>query len=91
MEVWLITLPPGSETSVSQHYGEVVLITLKGTGRAIVDEKSVNLFPNTTMVIPALAARQVVNTGEQDLEILLIRSLVRPPQKTMVEIMASRP
>ena len=86
LEVWLVTLPPGSETPVDQHYGEVVCVTLKGTGRAIVDEDSFNLCPNTTLVIPARATRQVVNTGEEDLVILVIRSLVRPPEKTFLEV-----
>jgi mannose-6-phosphate isomerase-like protein (cupin superfamily) len=81
MEVWLLTLPPGSETPVNQHYGEAVAITLKGTGRAIVDEDRVDLLPNTTLVVPAQAHRQVINTGEEELVILLIRSLVRPPKK----------
>jgi mannose-6-phosphate isomerase-like protein (cupin superfamily) len=90
LEVWLLTLPPGSDTSVNQHYGEVVGITLKGTGRATVGGESVNLFPDTTLIIPAKVTRQVVNTGEEDLVIMLIRSLVRPPQKTMEEIMAGR-
>jgi mannose-6-phosphate isomerase-like protein (cupin superfamily) len=90
IEVWLVTLPPGSETPVDHHYGEVVWVTLRGTGRAIVDEDSVNLFPNTTLVIPARASRQVVNPGADDLVILVIRSLVRPPGKTMMEILASR-
>lgn len=81
MEVWLLTLPPGAETPVNQHYGEVVVITLKGTGRAMVDEESVDLFPDTTLVIPSRATRQAVNTGKEDLVILIIRSLVRPPGK----------
>jgi mannose-6-phosphate isomerase-like protein (cupin superfamily) len=89
IEIWLVTLPPGSETPVDQHYGEVIGMTLKGTGRATVDEESIDLVPNTTLVIPAEATRQVVNTGEEDLVILVIRSLVRPPEKTMVEIMGN--
>ena len=87
LEVWLVTLPPGSESPLDQHYGEVVWVTLKGTGRAIVDEASFNLFPNTTLVIPAQATRQAVNTSEEDLEVLVIRSLVRPPEKSLMEIM----
>ena len=90
MEVWLITLPPGSETPPDQHYGEVVGMTLKGTGRAIVAGDNIDLVPDTTLVIPAQATRQVVNTGEEDLVILVIRSLVHPPEKTMLEISESR-
>jgi mannose-6-phosphate isomerase-like protein (cupin superfamily) len=89
MEVWLLTLPSGSETPVNQYYGEVVGITLKGTGRAIVEEDRVNLLPNTTLVIPAQATRQVVNTGKEDLVILVIRSLVRPPEETYREIVGA--
>jgi len=87
LEVWLVTLPPGSESPLDQHYGEVVWVTLKGTGRAIVDEDSFDLLPDTTLVIPAQATRQAVNTGEADLEVLVIRSLVRPPEKSLMEIM----
>jgi mannose-6-phosphate isomerase-like protein (cupin superfamily) len=81
MEVWLVTLPPGSETPVNQHYGETVVITLQGAGRALVDEDSLDLFPNTTLVIPARASRHLVNPGADDLVTLVIRSLVRPPGK----------
>ena len=87
LEVWLVTLPPGSESPLDQHYGEVVWVTLKGTGRAIVDEDSFDLLPDTTLVIPAQATRQAVNTSEEDLEVLVIRSLVRPPEKSLMEIM----
>jgi hypothetical protein len=31
--------------------------------------------------------RQAVNTGEADLEVLVIRSLVGPPEKSLMEIM----
>ena len=81
MEVWLLTLPPGSETPVNQHFGEVVLVTLKGSGRAMVDAKSVDLFPNTTLVIPPQVPRQAINNGEKDLVFLLIRSLLPPRKK----------
>jgi mannose-6-phosphate isomerase-like protein (cupin superfamily) len=81
MEIWLITLPPGSEIPADHHYGEVVGMTLKGTGRVTVDGDSLDLVPNTTLVIPAQATRQVVNTGKEDLVILVIRSLARPPEK----------
>ena len=40
MEVWLVTLPPNSETPLNQHYGEAILITLKGTGRARLTKKA---------------------------------------------------
>jgi len=91
LEVWLLTLPPGSESPVGQHYGEVVCITLQGVGRAVIDQDSFNLAPNTTLIIPPRVSRQVVNAGAEDLVVLIIRGLVRPPEKTMAEIMAGKP
>jgi mannose-6-phosphate isomerase-like protein (cupin superfamily) len=90
MEVWLLTLPPGSETPVNQHHGEVVVITLRGAGRVMVGDDRLDVFPNTTLVIQPQATRQAVNTGEEDLVLLIIRSLVRPPEKTMAEILGKR-
>jgi mannose-6-phosphate isomerase-like protein (cupin superfamily) len=49
----------------------------------------VDLVPNTALVIPAQATYQVVNAGVEDLVILATRSLVRPPEKTMLEVMSS--
>jgi len=80
LEIWHLTIPPGSETPVSRHYGEVVAITLNGTGRAAIGEdERLDLFPNTTLVIPPQVPRWLVNTGGEDLVVLIIRSLA-PPQ-----------
>jgi mannose-6-phosphate isomerase-like protein (cupin superfamily) len=90
LEIWRIFMPPGSETPVNQHYGEVVVMTLKGSGRVLVEEESLDLFPNTSLVLPPNLTRQFFNTGKEDLELLIIRSLARPPEKTMMEILGSR-
>ncbi len=87
MEVWLLTLPPGAASPLNQHYAEAVSITLKGTGRAMVDGVSLDLVPDTTLVIPPHATRQVANTGEEDLVMLIIRSLVQPSEKPLMESM----
>jgi mannose-6-phosphate isomerase-like protein (cupin superfamily) len=91
LEIWRISMPPGSESPVNQHYGEVVVMTLKGTGRAQVDQESLDLFPNTSLILPPNVTRQFFNTGEEDLELLAIRSLARPPEKTIMEVLGSRP
>jgi mannose-6-phosphate isomerase-like protein (cupin superfamily) len=80
MEVWLVTLPPGAETPANEHYGETVIVTLQGTERAMVDGDSLDLFPNTTLVIPARAYRQFVNTGEENLvSRLTINMVIKRP------------
>lgn len=90
LEVRYLTLPPGLEIPVSQHYGEVVALTMQGRGRAVVGEAVFDLVPDTTLIIPAKAPRQVRNTGDADLVVLLIRSMVPPGEKTMAEIMRER-
>lgn len=90
LEIWRVILPPGSESPVNQHYGEVAVITMKGAGRVQVGEDSIDLFPHTTLIVPPNIDRQYFNTGEEDLELLAIRSMARPPEKTFMEILGSR-
>ena len=42
----------------------------------VVDGEPVEIRPDTTLVIPPGASRQVVNTGKEELVFLLIRGLV---------------
>jgi mannose-6-phosphate isomerase-like protein (cupin superfamily) len=42
----------------------------------VVDGKPVDIKPDTTLVIPASASREVFNTGLEELVLLLIRGLV---------------
>lgn len=75
-EVWRVSLAPGNEIPEIRYEGEVAALTLQGTGRMVVDDEKVEIRPDTTLVIPAGASRQVVNTGKEDLVLLLIRGLV---------------
>ena len=75
-EVWRLSLSPGNEIPPYRHPGEVVVLTLKGTGRVLVDEKHLDIRPDTTLVIPPGALRQVFNSGVEELVLLLIRGLV---------------
>lgn len=60
MEIGLLTLPPGTETPVNEHPGEVVVITLHGTGHASIGKyHREDLWPNTTLVIRPHVSRQV--------------------------------
>jgi len=75
-EVWRLSLTPGKEIPPFRYEGEVVAITLQGTGRVAVEEKSVDIRPDTTLVIPPGAQRQISNTGSGELVLLLIRGQV---------------
>jgi mannose-6-phosphate isomerase-like protein (cupin superfamily) len=74
-EVWRLNLAPGKEIPAFSPPVEVVALTMEGTGRAVVDGKAVDIRPNTTLVIPPGASRQLVNTGQEDLVLVLIRSI----------------
>jgi len=75
-EVWRLSLAPGSEVPASRYAGEVVALTLQGNGRMVVDGNQVDVRPDTTLVIPPDASRQISNLGTGELVILLIRAVV---------------
>jgi mannose-6-phosphate isomerase-like protein (cupin superfamily) len=81
MEIRLLTLPPGVESPVTEHFSEVVGVILRGTGRAILGKRhQEDLFPNTTLIIPPHVTHQVINTGTEDLVIVVARGLVPLPE-----------
>jgi mannose-6-phosphate isomerase-like protein (cupin superfamily) len=76
-EVWRLSLAPGNEIPAYQNQGEVVVLTMRGTGRLVVDGEQVDVRPDTTLVIPSGASRQVSNSGSEELVLLLVRGVVR--------------
>jgi mannose-6-phosphate isomerase-like protein (cupin superfamily) len=75
-EVWRLSLPPGNEIPPVTYPGEVAAITLQGTGRIVVDGQQADIRPDTTLVILAGATSQILNTGLNELVILLVRAQV---------------
>jgi mannose-6-phosphate isomerase-like protein (cupin superfamily) len=75
-EVWRLSVSPGGVVPANNHQGEVVVLTLRGTGRVVVDGNQVDIRPDTTLVIPPGASRQVFNSGSQELAMILIRAIV---------------
>ncbi len=75
-EVWRLSLAPGNDIPGYRHEGEVVVLTLRGTGHVVVDEQQVDIRSDTTLVIPPGASRQVFNSGSEELVLLLIRGVV---------------
>jgi mannose-6-phosphate isomerase-like protein (cupin superfamily) len=75
-EVWRLSVAPGNELPGIRHQGEEVALTLRGTGRIIVDGNPVNIRADTTLVIPPGTLRQVANTGSEELVLLLVRGVV---------------
>ncbi len=52
LEVWLVTLEPGYAAPPYDHFGEVVMVILNGSGRALVGDQSFDLVAHTTLSIP---------------------------------------
>jgi len=65
-EVWRLSLAPGNDIPASRHQGEVVALTLRGTGRVVVDGKQVNIRPDTTLVIPPGACAKFPTSGRKN-------------------------
>jgi mannose-6-phosphate isomerase-like protein (cupin superfamily) len=81
LEVWLVTLEPGYAAPPYDHFGEVVMVILNGSGRALVGDQSFDLVAHTTLIIPPNTPRQVINNGSEDLVVLVITSLSRLPKE----------
>ncbi|KAH0855905.1 hypothetical protein HID58_084166 [Brassica napus] len=88
VEIWLQTFAPGSGTPIHRHSCEEVFVVLKGNGTLYLAEthgsfpgKPIEfpVFANGTIHIPINDAHQVKNTGQEDLQVLVIIS--RPPIK----------
>jgi mannose-6-phosphate isomerase-like protein (cupin superfamily) len=71
-----MSVAPGNELPAHRHQGEEVALTLRGTGRFIVDGTPVDIRQDTTLVIPPGTLRQVFNTGAEELVLLLVRGVV---------------
>ncbi len=77
LEVWRLRVAPGKEIPAGRQPGEVVVLTMSGTGQVVVDGKPIGIRPDTTLVIPAGASRQVTNTGMEELILVLCRGVVQ--------------
>jgi mannose-6-phosphate isomerase-like protein (cupin superfamily) len=75
-EVWRLSLAPGTEIPAFSYQGEVVALTMQGTGRVVVDGQQVGIRAETTLVIPPGASRQILNIGVEELVLFLIRGQV---------------
>ncbi len=77
LEVWRLSVAPGKEIPAGRQPGEVVVLTLSGTGQVVVDGKAIDIRPDTTLVIPPGASRQVTNSGAEELVLILCRGVVQ--------------
>ena len=89
LELWMQTLAPGAETPMHYHECEEVVVVHRGSGRAVVADKTVPFGPGTTLVIPPKVMHQIVNGGEE--EMFLVAALSETPARVFApdgEVMA---
>ncbi|HSL76228.1 MAG TPA: cupin domain-containing protein [Candidatus Limnocylindrales bacterium] len=62
-------VPPGSHTGNHRH-GEEALHVLSGTGAALIGGRRYDIRPGTTLHVPYMDAHQLVNLGDDDMEVV---------------------
>jgi mannose-6-phosphate isomerase-like protein (cupin superfamily) len=77
MEVWKQTIAAGAATPVHRHACEEVIVVLSGSGEVTVEGDTCAFGPDTTLVVPADAVHQIVNTGAGPM--LLVAALGMAP------------
>jgi quercetin dioxygenase-like cupin family protein len=79
LEVWSQTIEPGAGTPVHRHACEEAIIILEGSGTLTIEGKPTDFGPNSTLLIPADAVHQIVNSGNS--RMVLIAALSMAPVK----------
>ena len=83
LEVWSQTLQPGAGTPVHRHACEEAIVILEGSGTLTINGEPSSFGPNSTLIIPADAIHQIVNSG--DANMVLIAALGMAPVRVRHE------
>ena len=70
LSLWRQTLAPGAATPPHCHDCDEVVLCLAGSGELQVVGRTQRFGADTTLVLPRGSTHQIVNTGDQALEIL---------------------
>ena len=70
LEVWGQTIAPGAGTPVHRHDCEEAIVILEGSGTLTVHGEETRFGPNSTLLIPADAVHQIVNSGATPMRII---------------------
>jgi quercetin dioxygenase-like cupin family protein len=83
LEVWGQTIAAGSGTPVHRHACEEAIVILEGSGTLTVNGEQTAFGPNSTLIIPADAVHQIVNSGNTNM--VLIAALSMAPVRVRHE------
>jgi quercetin dioxygenase-like cupin family protein len=83
LEVWGQTIAAGAGTPVHRHACEEAIVILEGSGTLTVNGEQTSFGPNSTLIIPADAVHQIVNSGNTNM--VLIAALSMAPVRVRHE------
>jgi mannose-6-phosphate isomerase-like protein (cupin superfamily) len=63
-EIWRSSVEPGGSTPLHVHDTEEIFILLRGKGKLIVGDRTVEFEAPATVIAPAFVPHQLVNTGD---------------------------
>jgi mannose-6-phosphate isomerase-like protein (cupin superfamily) len=70
------SVPPGNKLVGHADPMEEIYIIQRGRGRMQVDEETQEVFPGDAIPIPIGSFHELVNTGEEEMEILVVAGLI---------------
>jgi quercetin dioxygenase-like cupin family protein len=79
LEVWAQTIEAGAGTPVHRHACEEAIVILEGNGTLTINGEVRSFGANSTLIIPADAVHQIVNSGTT--QMVLIAALSMAPVK----------
>jgi quercetin dioxygenase-like cupin family protein len=79
LEIWAQTIEAGAGTPVHRHACEEAIVILEGNGTLTINGEESRFGTNSTLIIPADAVHQIVNSGST--RMVLIAALSMAPVK----------
>ena len=79
LEVWGQVIEAGAGTPVHRHSCEEAIVILEGSGTLAINGEETKFGANSTLIIPADAVHQIVNSGNT--KMVLIAALSAAPVK----------
>ena len=77
LEVWGQVIDAGAGTPVHRHACEEAIVVLEGSGTLTINGEESQFGPNSTLIIPADAVHQIVNSGTS--RMVLVAALSMAP------------
>jgi mannose-6-phosphate isomerase-like protein (cupin superfamily) len=84
LQLVLMSIPPKEDIGEETHSRTTQFIRVEsGTGKAIIDGKEYDLQDGMSIIIPAPASHNIINTGDEDLKLYTIYSPPEHPSGTI--------